>query len=218
MEFLARSTTPSHIIALDGFLPVWNKFSAGFFAPIAWLIGIPWHDAPAIGNLLGLRMVTNELVAFQRLGPMKDDSRSAFLYDRHIRALRICEFQFHRHSDWRHRCARSESAKPISRGSGIRAMLCGTMANLMSASIVGSHVAMSRLVRQAAARDKDFARAERAAKFILSKTKLRPKIALVLGSGLGAFADELSERDKHSLSKNSGISALDGRWVTQASS
>jgi purine-nucleoside phosphorylase len=37
----------------------------------------------------------------------------------------------------------------------------------------------------------EFARAERAAKFIRSKTKLRPKIALVLGSGLGAFADEL---------------------------
>jgi purine-nucleoside phosphorylase len=37
----------------------------------------------------------------------------------------------------------------------------------------------------------DFARASRAAKFILSKTKLRPKVALVLGSGLGAFADEL---------------------------
>ena len=43
------------------------------------------------------------------------------------------------------------------------------------------------------ARDSDYARAERAAKFILSKTKLRPQIALVLGSGLGAFADELTE-------------------------
>ena len=42
-------------------------------------------------------------------------------------------------------------------------------------------------------RDPEFARAERAAKFILAKTKLRPKIALVLGSGLGAFADELTE-------------------------
>jgi purine-nucleoside phosphorylase len=37
----------------------------------------------------------------------------------------------------------------------------------------------------------EFARAERAAKFILSKTKLRPRVGLVLGSGLGAFADEL---------------------------
>ena len=37
----------------------------------------------------------------------------------------------------------------------------------------------------------EFLRAERAAKFILAKTKLRPRIGLVLGSGLGAFADEL---------------------------
>ncbi len=38
----------------------------------------------------------------------------------------------------------------------------------------------------------DFVRAERAAKFILAKTKLRPRIGLVLGSGLGAFANELA--------------------------
>jgi purine-nucleoside phosphorylase len=39
---------------------------------------------------------------------------------------------------------------------------------------------------------RDFVRAERAAKFILAKTKLRPRIGLVLGSGLGAFANELA--------------------------
>jgi purine-nucleoside phosphorylase len=38
----------------------------------------------------------------------------------------------------------------------------------------------------------DFSNANAAAKFILSKTKLRPTIALVLGSGLGAFADEFA--------------------------
>lgn len=38
----------------------------------------------------------------------------------------------------------------------------------------------------------EFLRAEQAAKFILARTKLRPRIALVLGSGLGAFADEFS--------------------------
>jgi purine-nucleoside phosphorylase len=37
----------------------------------------------------------------------------------------------------------------------------------------------------------DFTRAEAAAKFILSKTKVRPRIGLVLGSGLGAFANEI---------------------------
>jgi purine-nucleoside phosphorylase len=39
----------------------------------------------------------------------------------------------------------------------------------------------------------EFSRADRAAKFILAKTKLRPQIAVVLGSGLGGFADELTE-------------------------
>ena len=42
----------------------------------------------------------------------------------------------------------------------------------------------------------EFSRAERAAKFILSKAKSRPKIALVLGSGLGAFADEFGRAVK----------------------
>lgn len=39
----------------------------------------------------------------------------------------------------------------------------------------------------------EFVRAERAAKFILAKTKLRPRVGLVLGSGLGAFANELAD-------------------------
>jgi purine-nucleoside phosphorylase len=42
----------------------------------------------------------------------------------------------------------------------------------------------------------EFARAEAAAKFIERKTKLQPRIALVLGSGLGAFADEFSNAVK----------------------
>lgn len=47
--------------------------------------------------------------------------------------------------------------------------------------------------KAAGAHGAEHARAERAAKFILSKAKLRPKIALVLGSGLGSFADELTD-------------------------
>jgi purine-nucleoside phosphorylase len=44
--------------------------------------------------------------------------------------------------------------------------------------------------------DSEFSRANQAAKFILAKTRLRPRIALVLGSGLGAFADEFTEATK----------------------
>jgi purine-nucleoside phosphorylase len=41
--------------------------------------------------------------------------------------------------------------------------------------------------------DSEFGRAERAARFVLTRTGHRPEIALVLGSGLGAFAGELTE-------------------------
>src|SRR5438874_2215596 len=34
------------------------------FAPVAWSMGVPWHDAPTIGNLLGTRMALNEFVAY----------------------------------------------------------------------------------------------------------------------------------------------------------
>src|SRR5271165_866460 len=51
----------------------------------------------------------------------------------------------------------------------------------------------------------DFAKAEQAAKFILSKTKLRPKIALVLGSGLGAFADDLTNATRIPYEKVPGF-------------
>ena len=44
--------------------------------------------------------------------------------------------------------------------------------------------------------ESEFERAESAAKFIFAKTKLRPQIALVLGSGLGAFADEFEHATK----------------------
>jgi purine-nucleoside phosphorylase len=40
---------------------------------------------------------------------------------------------------------------------------------------------------------KEFARANAAAKYILARTKLRPRIGIVLGSGLGGFADELTD-------------------------
>jgi purine-nucleoside phosphorylase len=45
---------------------------------------------------------------------------------------------------------------------------------------------------KSAARADEFARSARAAKFVLSKTKLRPKVGIVLGTGLGSFADELA--------------------------
>ena len=106
------------------------------FSPIAWVIGIPWQDCHTIGNLLGLRMVTNELVAFQRLGPMKDalDPRSFT-----IATFALCGFA--NFSSIGIQIGGIGALAPNKKADlarlGIRAMAAGTMANLMSASIVG---------------------------------------------------------------------------------
>jgi CNT family concentrative nucleoside transporter len=106
------------------------------FAPIAWLIGIPWHECPIIGNLLGTRMVLNELVAFSMLGPQKGvlDPRSFT-----IATFALCGFA--NLSSIGIQIGGIGALAPNRKGDlarlGVRAMLAGTMANLMSASIAG---------------------------------------------------------------------------------
>ncbi len=106
------------------------------FAPIAWVIGVPWHDCRLIGNLLGVRMVLNELVAFSMLGPQKVvlDPRSFT-----IATFALCGFA--NFSSIGIQMGGIGALAPNKRGElarlGIRAMLAGTMANLMSASIAG---------------------------------------------------------------------------------
>jgi CNT family concentrative nucleoside transporter len=106
------------------------------FSPVAWLIGVPWRDCAAIGNLLGTRMVLNELVAFSMLGPQKAvlDPRSFT-----IATFALCGFA--NLSSIGIQIGGIGALAPNKKGElarlGIRAMLAGTMANLMSASIAG---------------------------------------------------------------------------------
>src|ERR1700737_4241186 len=106
------------------------------FAPVAWIIGVPWHDCVQIGNLLGTRMVLNELVAFSFLGLMKGtlDPRSFT-----IATFALCGFA--NFSSIGMQIGGIGALAPNQKSQlakfGIRAMLAGTMANLMSASIVG---------------------------------------------------------------------------------
>ena len=112
-----------------------NIFGA-VFAPVAWVIGVPWHDCGVIGTLLGTRMVLNELVAFSMLGPMKAalDPRSFT-----IATFALCGFA--NLSSIGIQIGGIGALAPNKNGElarlGIRAMLAGTMANLMSASIAG---------------------------------------------------------------------------------
>jgi CNT family concentrative nucleoside transporter len=106
------------------------------FAPVAWLIGIPWKDATHIGSLLGIRMVGNELIAYGELGKLQAqiDPRSFT-----IATYALCGFA--NLSSIGIQIGGIGALAPSRRDDlaklGFRAMLAGTMANLLSAAIVG---------------------------------------------------------------------------------
>jgi concentrative nucleoside transporter, CNT family len=47
------------------------------FSPLAWLIGVPWHEAAAAGSLLGTKLILNELVAYLQLAALPQGTLSA---------------------------------------------------------------------------------------------------------------------------------------------
>lgn len=106
------------------------------FAPIAWLIGIPWKDCLQVGNLLGTRMSINEFVAYIELGRL-----SGTITPRSFTIATFALCGFANFSSIGIQIGGISALAPNRRADlaklGFRAMLAGTMANLMSASIVG---------------------------------------------------------------------------------
>jgi CNT family concentrative nucleoside transporter len=106
------------------------------FAPVAWLIGVPWHDCPAIGNLLGMRMALNELLAYVSLGAQK-----AALAPRSFTIATYALCGFANLGSIGMQIGGIGALVPERRNDlaklGFRAMFAGTMANLISASIAG---------------------------------------------------------------------------------
>ncbi|MCU0228812.1 MAG: NupC/NupG family nucleoside CNT transporter [Bryobacterales bacterium] len=106
------------------------------FAPVAWLLGVAWADAQAIGNLLGTRLVLNEFVAFLQLGPLKETlSPRSFT----IATYALCGFA--NFSSIAIQVGGIGALAPSRKSDlarlGLRAVAAGTMANFMSACIVG---------------------------------------------------------------------------------
>jgi len=106
------------------------------FAPVAWLIGVPWHDCGAIGNLLGTRMALNELLAYVSLGAQK-----ATLAPRSFTIATYALCGFANLGSIGMQIGGIGALVPERRNDlaklGFRAMFAGTMANLISASIAG---------------------------------------------------------------------------------
>jgi hypothetical protein len=145
------------------------------FAPIAWLLGVPWNDCRTIGNLLGTRLVLNEFIAFHRSGPIKEQ------LDPHsftIATYALCGLPTSAPS--RFRSAASErwrrAANPI-----WRAWACARWPP-------GPWPISCRPASRACC-----FKMQRAVAYIRELDGREPRVAVVLGSGLGAFADELDE-------------------------
>jgi len=136
------------LVALLDMLLAWVHGGIGWFpsslgqilgfagAPVAWLIGVPWHDCSAIGNLLGTRMALNEVVAYIGLGAQK-----AMLAPRSFTIATFALCGFANLGSIGMQIGGIGALVPERRNDlaklGVRAMLAGTMANLISASIAG---------------------------------------------------------------------------------
>ena len=106
------------------------------FAPVAWLLGVSWHDCATVGRLLGTRMILNEFVAFVDLGKLKAmlDARSFV-----IATFALCGFA--NLSSIAIQIGGIGVLAPSRKSDlarlGFKAMIVGTLANFMSACIAG---------------------------------------------------------------------------------
>ncbi|MGH9662604.1 MAG: NupC/NupG family nucleoside CNT transporter [Bryobacteraceae bacterium] len=126
-----------HNLPAMGWLPESLQAIFGIlFAPVAWLMGVSWKDAPAIGNLLGTRLVLNEFVAFLELGPIKPQlDPKSFV----IATYALCGFA--NFSSIAIQIGGIGALAPDRKSDlarlGLRAVAAGSMANFMSACIAG---------------------------------------------------------------------------------
>jgi CNT family concentrative nucleoside transporter len=106
------------------------------FRPFMFLIGIPWNEAGTAGGLFGTKIVLNEFVAFIELGGMK-----GALSPRSVAIVTFALCGFANFSSIAIQMAVTGGLAPNQRPTiarlGIRALIAGSLANLMSAALAG---------------------------------------------------------------------------------
>lgn len=111
------------------------------FAPLAWLMGIPWKDCLIAGELLGVKMVANEFVAYGQLSELIAPGKSPQLSERSVMILTYALCGFANFSSIGIQIGGIGGMAPERRGDlaklGLRAMLGGTLACFMTACVVG---------------------------------------------------------------------------------
>jgi CNT family concentrative nucleoside transporter len=107
------------------------------FGPVMFLIGVPWNEAGTAGGLFGTKIVLNEFVAFIDLGKMGPEVLS--VRSRAIVTFALCGFA--NFSSIAIQMAvtggLAPNQRPVIAKLGIRALLAGSLANLMSAALAG---------------------------------------------------------------------------------
>ena len=107
------------------------------FAPVMFLLGIPWGEAQVAGGLFGTKIVLNEFVAFIDLGAMEPGAISA--RTRAIVTFALCGFA--NFSSIAIQMAvtggLAPNQRPLIAKLGLRALAAGSLANLMSAALAG---------------------------------------------------------------------------------
>lgn len=112
------------------------------FAPIAWLLGVPWSDAHLVGTLMGKKMVINEFLAYTELSAiLKGGVPGVSLSPRAetIATFALCGFA--NFSSIAIQVGGIGEIAPSRRQDlarlGVKALICGTMASYLSATIAG---------------------------------------------------------------------------------
>jgi CNT family concentrative nucleoside transporter len=105
------------------------------FQPVMFLIGVPWREAGTAGGLFGTKLVLNEFVAFIDLGKM--DAATLSQRSREIVTFALCGFA--NFSSIAIQMAvtggLAPNQRPVIAKLGLRALLAGSLANLMSAAL-----------------------------------------------------------------------------------
>jgi len=109
------------------------------FSPVMYLIGIPWNEAGVAGGLFGTKIVLNEFVAFIDLGNAAGPAAALSDRSRAIVTFALCGFA--NFSSIAIQMAVTGNLAPNQRPMiaklGLRALLAGSLANLMSAALAG---------------------------------------------------------------------------------
>lgn len=106
------------------------------FAPIMFLLNIPWDQAQVAGGLFGEKIVLNEFVAYIHLGQIKDTLTP---HSAAVITFALCGFANFSSIAIQMASAGSlaPNQRPVIARLGIKALLAGSLANLMSAAMAG---------------------------------------------------------------------------------